>query len=67
MGIPFFRWPQRFVCKLTSLWREDDWAFRRPDGTRALALLYRDDVFRKLRVIQATTLMIEPGYKIWDV
>ena len=66
MGIPFFRWAQRFVCKLSSLGREDGWAFKRPDGTHALASWYRNNIFRKLEVIQATTLLIEPGCKIWD-
>ena len=65
-GIPFFRWAQHFVCKLASLGREDGWAFKRPDGTRALVLRYRDNIFHKLEVIQAATLLIEPGCKIWD-
>jgi hypothetical protein len=65
-GIPFFRWAQRFVCKLGSMGREDGWAFKRPDGARALASRYRGNIFRKLEVIQATTLLIEPECEIWD-
>ena len=65
-GIPFFRWAQRFVCKLASLGREDGWAFKRPDGTRAMASRYRANIFKKLEVIQATTLLIEPNCEIWD-
>lgn len=64
--IPFFRWAQRFVCKLASLGREDEWAFKRPNGARALASRYRNDIFKKLEVIQATTLLIEPECEIWD-
>jgi hypothetical protein len=65
-GIPFFRWAQRFVCKLASLGREDGWSFKRPDGSRAMASRYRNNIFRKLEVIQAATLLIEPGCKIGD-
>ena len=65
-GIPFFKWTQRFVCKLANAGRVDGWAFQRPGGARALAADYRTNIFKKLEVIQATTLLIEPECEIWD-
>ena len=44
----------------------DGWAFQRPGGARALASDYRVNIFKKLEVIQATTLLIEPECEIWD-
>ena len=55
------------MCASWGAWgREDAWAFTRPDGIRALALRYRDNIFRKLEVIKATILLIKPGYKSGD-
>ena len=65
-GFPFFKWTQRFVCKLASVNRVNGWAFQRPGGARALAADYRANIFKKLEVIQATTLLIEPECEIWD-
>lgn len=65
-GIPFFTWTQRFVRRLAQEGFEDGWAFRRPDGSRAKASDYQDNIFRKLEIIQATTTLIDPGCSIWD-
>jgi hypothetical protein len=40
---------------------EDEWAFRRIDGSRAKASDYQDNIFRKLEIIQSTTTLIDPG------
>jgi len=65
-GIRFFSWTQRFVRRLENEGLEDGWAFRRPDGSRAKASDYQDNIFRKLEIIQATTNLIDPGCSIWD-
>ena len=65
-GITFFTWTQRFICRLGREGRVDGWAFRRPNGIRALAGDYRNNIFSKLETILATTTLIEPECKIWD-
>ena len=47
-GIRFFEWTRRFVVRLAMADRVEGWAFRRLDGTRALAKDYRDNIFTKL-------------------
>lgn len=59
-GIKFFEWTQRFVGRLASMGRIDGWAFQRPDGTRAKAAEYMDDIYRRLESIQASTSLIDP-------
>ena len=65
-GIPFFEWTQRFVVRLGMDGIDEGWAFQRPDGSRALASDYRDNIFSKLEIIQATTTLIDPECNIWD-
>jgi hypothetical protein len=65
-GIQFFTWTQRFVRRLALEGFEEGWAFRRTDGTRAKALDNQENIFRKLKIIQATTTLIDPGCSIWD-
>ena len=43
----------------------DGWAFRKPDGTRALAADYKSNIFNKLEVIQQTTNLIDHACNIW--
>jgi len=45
---------------------EDGWAFKRPNGDRAKASDYRNNIFIKLEKIQATTSLIDPDCNIWD-
>ena len=66
LGIQFFTWTQRFLRRLGQEGYEDGWAFRRPDGSRAKASGYQDNIFQKLEIIQATTSLIDPGCSIWD-
>ena len=40
------------------------WAFRKPDGTRALAKDYRDNIFSNLITLQKTTELIDPDCKV---
>ena len=54
------------MCKLASVGRVDGWAFQRAGVARALAADYRTNIFKKLEVIQSTTLLIEPECEIWD-
>ena len=65
-GIKFFRWTQRFINKLGMKGRYDGWAFLRPDGSRAKAADYREDIFSKLETIQATTSLIDPQCDVWN-
>src|SRR5210317_1227494 len=46
----------------------DRWmgVFQRTDGTRAKASDYRNNIFRKLEIIQATTTLIDPECDIWE-
>lgn len=44
----------------------DGWAFKRKDGSRALASDYRKNIFSKLEEIQATTSLIDPACDIWE-
>ena len=63
-GIRFFEWTQRFLGYLSREGKTKGWAFQQPDGSRALAADYRDNLFGKLEVIQATTTLIDPGCNI---
>ncbi|KAL7466322.1 hypothetical protein ACHAXS_006627 [Conticribra weissflogii] len=65
-GIRFFKWTQRFVGILQDHGIQDGWAFRRTDGSRAVAADYRDDIFRCLKIIQSTTTLIDPECDIWE-
>jgi hypothetical protein len=65
-GIQFFTWTQRFVRRLAQEGFEDGWAFWRPDGSRAKASDYQENIFQKLEIIQATTTLIDPGCSVWD-
>jgi hypothetical protein len=65
-GITFFTWTQRFINRLASDGRVEGWAFLRPDGTRAKASDYRNNIFSKLEEIQATSLLIDPDCDVWE-
>jgi len=65
-GINFFRWTQRFLGRLAMDGHVDGWAFKRPNGERAKAADYRDNIFTKLEKIQATTSLIDSECKVWD-
>ena len=65
-GIKFFNWTQRFLGRLAVDGHTDGWAFKRPNGDRAKASDYRDNIFTKLETIQATTNMIDEGCNVWD-
>ena len=65
-GITFFVWTQRFIRALALHGIHDGWAFQRPDGKRAKAADYKENLFSKLETIQATTTLIDPDCKIWD-
>jgi hypothetical protein len=41
------------------------WAFTKPDGTRALAADYKNNLFTKLEEIQQTTNLIDPACNVW--
>ena len=64
-GIQFFTWTQQFLRQLGQEGYEDGLAFQRPDGSRAKASDYQDNIFWKLEFIQATTSLIDPGCSIW--
>ena len=66
LGIQFFTWTQQFLRQLGQEGYEDGLAFQRPDGSRAKASDYQDNIFWKLEIIQATTSLIDPGCSIWD-
>ena len=65
-GIRFFEWSRRFVVRLAQEGHYSGWAFRRRDGTRALAADYRDNIFAKLEKIQQETMLIDPDCDVWD-
>ena len=65
-GIEAFKWAQRFVVILSKAGYEDGWAFRRADGSRAVAGDYRENIFGKLQQIQATTTLIDPECNVWE-
>ena len=65
-GIKFFEWTQRFVMCLAKEGISEGWAFQSRDGTRAKAAEYRDNIFSKLEIIQATTTLIDPECNVWD-
>lgn len=60
-GIRFFKWTQRFIGRLAMEGLTEGWAFRKPDGvTRAVAADYKNNIFGKLKEIQASTNLIDP-------
>jgi hypothetical protein len=65
-GIQFFIWTQSFVQKLAEEGFNEGWAFSRPNGSKAKASDYQDNIFQKLEIIQAMTTLIDPGCSIWD-
>ena len=65
-GIRFFEWSRRFVVRQARDGQVKGWAFRRADGTRALAADYRNNIFTKLEKIQQETTLIDPDCNIWD-
>ena len=65
-GIRFFTWTRRFVERLAMDGITDGWAFQRPNGDRAKAADYRDNIFTKLEIIQATTNLIDSECNVWD-
>ncbi len=44
-GIQFFTWTQQFLGRLGQEGYKDGLAFRRPDGSRAKASDYQDNIF----------------------
>ena len=65
-GICFFCWTQRFINWLARRGVADGWAFRRENGERTLASDYKENIFAKLEIIQATTSLIDPDCDVWD-
>jgi hypothetical protein len=65
-GIRFFTWTQRFLRRLGQEDFEDGWAFQRPDGSRAKASDYQDNIIQNLEIIQAITTLIDSECSIWD-
>lgn len=65
-GIMFFRWTQRFIRLLAIHGITAGWAFRRPNGARAVASDYWADIGSKLEEIQDKTSLIDPECNIWD-
>jgi hypothetical protein len=59
-GIIFFTWTQRFLIALGKEGLYEGWAFQRPDGSRSKASDFKEDIFSKLEIIQATTTLIDP-------
>lgn len=64
--ITFFKWTQRFVGALQRRGITRGWAFQRPDGSKAKASDYRDNIFGKLEEIQATTSLIDDEVDVWE-
>ena len=65
-GIEFFTWAQRFVNRLADEGLYKGWAFQSPNGDRAVASDYRNNIFSKLEIIQSTTTLIDPRCNIWE-
>ena len=65
-GITFFEWTQRFINCLGAQGIYEGWAFQKPGGIRAKAADFKENIFSKLEIIQATTTLIDPGCDIWD-
>ena len=65
-GIRMFAWTQRFVLVLARAGYEEGWAFRRPDGSRAKAADYRENLSKKLKRIQRTSTLIDPECNVWS-
>ena len=65
-GIKMFSWTQRFLIHMAEQGFVDGWAFRRPDGTRAKASDYRNNIFRKLEIIQESSNLIDPECNVWE-
>ena len=63
-GIRFFEWTRRFVLRLSQDGFDRGWAFRKPDGTRALAKDYRNNISSKLVTVQKTMELIDPDCKV---
>ena len=51
-GITFFRWTRRFILRLGKEGHVDGWAFKRRDGSRAMASDFRKNIFQKLEEIE---------------
>ena len=66
LGIPFFKWMQRFIIALHGAGIHEGWAFQCRDGSWAKESDYKDNIFSKLEIIQATTTLIDPECIIWD-
>jgi hypothetical protein len=64
-GMKFLQWTQRFADGLARAGKVSGWAFMRPDGTRALAADYKDNIFSKLEELQQTTNLIDPACNVW--
>jgi hypothetical protein len=64
-GIRFFQWTRRFADRLALEGKVSGWAFTKPDGTRALAADYKNNLFTKLEEIQQTTNLIDPACNVW--
>jgi hypothetical protein len=65
-GLRFFEWTQRFVGGLLRAGVSEGWAFRRGDGSPALASDYRTNIFTKLELIHQTTGLIEEDVDVWE-
>ena len=65
-GIRLFEWTKTFVLRLSQDGLDRGWLFRKPDGTRALAKEYCDNMFSKLVTLQKTTELFDPDCKVWQ-
>ena len=65
-GIKFFTWTQRFLLALGREGLHKGWAFQRSNGSHNKAKEYKEDIFLKLEIIQASTTFIDPECNIWD-
>ena len=58
-------WTQHFIWRLEMEGWTSGWAFRKNDGTtRALAILYAEDIETKLEHIQETTNLTDSLYNV---